>query len=118
MELFIKTRILMAMKQDQQAWLQEHVNDTCVQRAKADGWRSRPWAFREDRRSDKLIRPGRWWSVAGSGGWVVGLRLRLKGRGAIALICPSIRARRRRISRRFPTMTPANFERSSAPASG
>lgn len=81
----------MARSKTSKAWMREHVNDPWVQRAKAEGWRSRA-AFKlmevDDR--DKLIRrggivvdlgctPGGWSQVArkrlGSTGRVIGLDL-------------------------------------------
>lgn len=41
------------------AWMQEHVNDPWVQRAKAEGWRSRAtFKLMEIDAKDKLLRPG------------------------------------------------------------
>ena len=41
------------------AWLREHVNDTYVQRAKAEGYRSRAsFKLMEIDDRDRLIRPG------------------------------------------------------------
>ncbi|MDQ5880715.1 MAG: rRNA (uridine2552-2-O)-methyltransferase [Pseudomonadota bacterium] len=92
---FIKTRILsfsassviaMARTKTSKAWLQEHVNDPYVQKAKAEGWRSRA-AFKlmeiDDR--DKLIRPGEVVVDLGAapGGWSQVAANRLKGRGRV-----------------------------------
>ena len=49
----------MARTKTSKAWMREHVNDPWVQRAKAEGWRSRA-AFKlmEIDDKDKLIRRG------------------------------------------------------------
>lgn len=49
----------MARSKTSKAWMMEHVNDVWVQRAKAEGWRSRA-AFKllEIEAKDKLFRPG------------------------------------------------------------
>lgn len=81
----------MARTKTSKAWMREHVNDPWVQRAKAEGWRSRA-AFKlmEVDDKDKLIRrgaivvdlgctPGGWSQVArkrlGATGRVIGLDL-------------------------------------------
>ena len=81
----------MARTRTSKAWMREHVNDPWVQRAKAEGWRSRA-AFKlmEVDDKDKLIRrggivvdlgctPGGWSQVArkrlGNTGRVIGLDL-------------------------------------------
>ena len=81
----------MARTKTSKAWMREHVNDPWVQRAKAEGWRSRA-AFKlmEVDDKDKLIRrgaivvdlgctPGGWSQVArkrlGDTGRVIGLDL-------------------------------------------
>lgn len=81
----------MARTRTSKAWMREHVNDPWVQRAKAEGWRSRA-AFKlmEIDDKDKLIRrggivvdlgctPGGWSQVArkrlGNTGRVIGLDL-------------------------------------------
>ena len=67
------------------AWLREHVNDTFVQRAKAEGYRSRA-AFKlmEIDERDRLIRPGEIVVDLGAtpGGWsqVVAKRQKANGR--------------------------------------
>jgi 23S rRNA (uridine2552-2'-O)-methyltransferase len=73
------------------AWLREHVNDTFVQRAKAEGYRSRA-AFKlmeiDDR--DHLIRPGEVVVDLGAtpGGWSQVVAKRKKGMGGSSrLIC-------------------------------
>src|SRR5574343_1127066 len=82
---------IMARTKTSKAWMREHVNDPWVQRAKAEGWRSRA-AFKlmEIEDKDKLLRrgaivvdlgctPGGWSQVArkrlGSTGRVIGLDL-------------------------------------------
>lgn len=68
------------------AWLREHVNDTFVQRAKAEGYRSRA-AFKlmeiDDR--DHLIRPGEVVVDLGAtpGGWSQVVAKRQKGHGRV-----------------------------------
>jgi 23S rRNA (uridine2552-2'-O)-methyltransferase len=71
------------------AWMQEHVHDTYVQRAKAEGWRSRA-AFKLIELDDKyrLIKPGMVVVDLGSapGSWSQVLSRRLSGQGrSIAL---------------------------------
>lgn len=67
-------------------WMQEHVHDTYVQRAKAEGWRSRA-AFKLIELDDKchLIRPGMTVVDLGSapGSWCQVVRKRLGGKGRI-----------------------------------
>ncbi len=76
----------MARSKTSKAWLHEHVTDAYVQRAKAEGWRSRA-AFKlmeiDDR--DKLIRPGEVIVDLGAapGGWSQVAAQRLKGRGRV-----------------------------------
>ena len=49
----------MARSKTSKAWLQEHVNDQFVQRAKAEGWRSRAsFKLMEIDDKDRLLRPG------------------------------------------------------------
>ncbi|HET7776542.1 MAG TPA: 23S rRNA (uridine(2552)-2'-O)-methyltransferase RlmE [Azospira sp.] len=49
----------MARSKTSKAWLQEHVNDHFVHRAKAEGWRSRAsFKLLEIDDKDKLLRPG------------------------------------------------------------
>lgn len=68
------------------AWLREHVNDTFVQRARAEGMRSRA-AFKlmeiDDR--DHLIRPGEIVVDLGAtpGGWSQVAAKRMKGKGRV-----------------------------------
>ena len=68
------------------AWMHEHVTDVFVQRAKAEGWRSRA-AFKlmeiDDR--DHLIRPGETIVDLGAapGGWSQLAVQRLRGNGRI-----------------------------------
>jgi 23S rRNA (uridine2552-2'-O)-methyltransferase len=71
------------------AWMQEHVNDSYVQRAKAEGWRSRA-AFKLIELDDKyhLIKPGMVIVDLGSapGSWSQVVSRRLSGQGrSIAL---------------------------------
>ncbi|MDX9706217.1 MAG: 23S rRNA (uridine(2552)-2'-O)-methyltransferase RlmE [Azospira sp.] len=76
----------MARTKTSKAWLREHVTDPYVQRAKAEGWRSRA-AFKlmeiDDR--DRLIRPGEAVVDLGAapGGWSQVAAERLKGRGRV-----------------------------------
>lgn len=76
----------MARTKSSKAWLREHVTDPYVQRAKAEGWRSRA-AFKlmeiDDR--DKLIRPGEAVVDLGAapGGWSQVAAERLQGRGRV-----------------------------------
>lgn len=68
------------------AWLREHVNDTFVQRAKAEGYRSRA-AFKlmEIDERDRLIRPGEIVVDLGAtpGGWSQVVAKRQKGNGRV-----------------------------------
>src|SRR5690349_8350449 len=76
----------MARTKTSKAWLHEHVTDPYVQKAKAEGWRSRA-AFKlmeiDDR--DKLIRPGEVVVDLGAapGGWSQVAAIRLQGRGQV-----------------------------------
>ncbi|MBK5913449.1 23S rRNA (uridine(2552)-2'-O)-methyltransferase RlmE [Rhodocyclus purpureus] len=76
----------MARTRTSKAWMREHVNDSFVQRAKAEGYRSRA-AFKlmeiDDR--DHLIRPGEAVVDLGAapGGWTQVVAQRLKGRGRV-----------------------------------
>jgi 23S rRNA (uridine2552-2'-O)-methyltransferase len=76
----------MARTKTSKAWLHEHVTDPYVQKAKAEGWRSRA-AFKlmemDDR--DKLIRPGEVVVDLGAapGGWSQVAANRLQGRGQV-----------------------------------
>jgi len=76
----------MARTKTSKAWLSEHVNDPYVQRAKAEGWRSRA-SFKlieiDDR--DRLIRPGEVVVDLGAapGGWSQVAVQRLQGRGRV-----------------------------------
>lgn len=76
----------MSRTKTSKAWLHEHVTDQYVQKAKADGWRSRA-AFKlieiDDR--DKLIRPGEVVVDLGAapGGWSQVAARRLKGNGRV-----------------------------------
>lgn len=68
------------------AWLREHVNDTYVQRAKAEGYRSRAsFKLMEMDDRDRLIRPGEIVVDLGAapGGWSQVAAQRLKGRGRV-----------------------------------
>lgn len=68
------------------AWLREHVNDTFVQRAKAEGYRSRA-AFKlmEIDERDRLIRPGEIVVDLGAtpGGWSQVVAKRQQGNGRV-----------------------------------
>jgi 23S rRNA (uridine2552-2'-O)-methyltransferase len=70
-------------------WMQEHVNDPYVQRAKAEGWRSRA-AFKLIELDDKyrLIRSGMTVADLGSapGSWSQVVRKRLHGTGRIVAL--------------------------------
>ena len=76
----------MARTKTSKAWLHEHVTDPYVQKAKAEGWRSRA-SFKlieiDDR--DKLIRPGEVIVDLGAapGGWSQVAAQRLKGKGRV-----------------------------------
>ena len=76
----------MARTKTSKAWLQEHVNDPYVQRAKAEGWRSRAsFKLMEIDDRDKLIRPGEIVVDLGAapGGWSQVAAQRLKGTGRV-----------------------------------
>jgi 23S rRNA (uridine2552-2'-O)-methyltransferase len=65
-------------------WLREHVNDHYVQRAKAEGYRSRAsFKLMEIDDKDKLIRPGEAVVDLGAtpGGWSQVVAERMKGKG-------------------------------------
>ena len=71
------------------AWMQEHVNDAFVQRAKAEGYRSRAsFKLMEIDDRDHLIRPGDVVVDLGAapGGWSQVAAQRLKGRGRIVAL--------------------------------
>lgn len=79
----------MARTKTSKAWLQEHVNDPYVQRAKAEGWRSRAsFKLMEIDDRDKLIRPGEMVVDLGAapGGWSQVAALRLKGTGRVVAL--------------------------------
>lgn len=76
----------MARTRTSKAWMREHVNDSFVQRAKADGYRSRAaYKLMEIDDRDRLIRAGE--SVvdlgAAPGGWSQVAAKRLKGNGRV-----------------------------------
>ncbi|HEX5801776.1 MAG TPA: RlmE family RNA methyltransferase [Azospira sp.] len=76
----------MARTKTSKAWLQEHVNDPYVQRAKAEGWRSRAsFKLMEIDDRDRLIRSGEVVVDLGAapGGWSQVAAQRLKGRGRV-----------------------------------
>lgn len=76
----------MARTKTSKAWLHEHVNDPYVQRAKADGWRSRAsFKLMEIDDRDRLIRAGEVVVDLGAapGGWSQVAAQRLKGRGRV-----------------------------------
>lgn len=71
------------------AWMQEHVNDPFVQRAKADGYRSRAsYKLMEIDDRDHLIRPGNVVVDLGAapGGWSQVAAKRLKGQGRVVAL--------------------------------
>ena len=76
----------MARTKSSKAWLHEHVNDPYVQKAKAEGWRSRA-AFKlmEIDDKDRLIRPGEVVVDLGAapGGWSQVAAERQKGKGRV-----------------------------------
>lgn len=76
----------MARTRTSKAWMREHVNDTYVQRAKAEGWRSRA-AFKlmEIDEKDHLIKHGDVVVDLGAtpGGWSQLVSQRLQGRGRV-----------------------------------
>ena len=68
------------------AWLREHVNDTYVQRAKAEGYRSRAsFKLMEMDDRDHLIRPGEVVVDLGAtpGGWSQVAAKRMQGKGRV-----------------------------------
>ncbi len=68
------------------AWLREHVNDTYVQRARAEGYRSRAsFKLMEIDDKDHLIRAGEVVVDLGAtpGGWSQVVAKRMKGRGRV-----------------------------------
>ncbi len=68
------------------AWLREHVNDTYVQRARAEGYRSRAsFKLMEIDDKDHLIRSGEVVVDLGAtpGGWSQVVAKRMKGRGRV-----------------------------------
>ena len=76
----------MARTKTSKAWLYEHVNDPYVQKAKAEGWRSRAsFKLMEIDDRDRLIRPGEVVVDLGAapGGWSQVAAERLKGRGRV-----------------------------------
>ena len=76
----------MARTKTSKAWLQEHVNDPYVQRAKAEGWRSRAsFKLMEIDDRDRLIRSGEVVVDLGAapGGWSQVAAQRLKGQGRV-----------------------------------
>ncbi len=79
----------MARTKTSKAWLHEHVNDPYVQRAKAEGWRSRAsFKLMEIDDRDKLIRPGVVVVDLGAapGGWSQVAAQRLQGRGRVSAL--------------------------------
>lgn len=76
----------MARTRTSKAWMREHVNDTYVQRAKAEGWRSRA-AFKlmEIDEKDHLIKHGDIVVDLGAtpGGWSQLVSQRLQGKGRV-----------------------------------
>lgn len=79
----------MARTRTSNAWLREHVNDTYVQRAKAEGYRSRAsYKLMEMDDKDRLIRPGEIVVDLGAtpGGWSQVAAQRQKGRGWVVAL--------------------------------
>lgn len=79
----------MARTRTSNAWLREHVNDTYVQRAKAEGYRSRAsYKLMEMDDKDRLIRPGEIVVDLGAtpGGWSQVAAQRQKGRGRVVAL--------------------------------
>lgn len=79
----------MSKSKSSKAWLREHVTDTYVKQAKADGWRSRAvFKLEEIDQRDQLFRPGS--SVvdlgAAPGGWSQYAARRLQGKGRIVAL--------------------------------
>lgn len=76
----------MARTRTSKAWMREHVNDTYVQRAKAEGWRSRA-AFKlmEIDEKDRLVKTGDIVVDLGAtpGGWSQYVSQKQQGRGRI-----------------------------------
>ncbi len=76
----------MARTRTSKAWMREHVNDTYVQRAKAEGWRSRA-AFKlmEIDEKDRLVKTGEIVVDLGAtpGGWSQYVSQKQQGRGRI-----------------------------------
>lgn len=75
----------MARSKTSNVWMRQHVNDPYVQRAKAEGWRSRAvFKLLEVDEKDRLFRPGQTVVDLGSapGGWsqVAARRVGAKGR--------------------------------------
>ena len=71
------------------AWMREHVNDPYVQRAKADGFRSRAsFKLMEIDDRDHVIRPGSTIVDLGAapGGWSQVAVQRLQGKGRVLAI--------------------------------
>ena len=71
------------------AWLREHVNDTYVQRAKAEGYRSRAsFKLMEIDDRDHLIRPGEVVVDLGAtpGGWSQVAAKRMQGKGRVVAL--------------------------------
>jgi len=68
------------------AWMQEHLDDPYVQRANAEGWRSRAvYKLQEIDEKDRLIRPGMRIIDLGAapGGWSQYATRKLDGRGQV-----------------------------------
>lgn len=79
----------MARSKTSKAWLQEHVNDQYVQRAKAEGWRSRAsFKLMEIDDKDRLLRPGEVVVDLGAapGGWSQLAAQRVGERGRVFAI--------------------------------
>jgi 23S rRNA (uridine2552-2'-O)-methyltransferase len=79
----------MARTKTSKAWMREHVNDHFVQRAKAEGWRSRAmFKLKEIDERDQLIRPGMLVVDLGAtpGGWSQWARRRVGPKGRVVAL--------------------------------
>jgi len=73
-------------KSNRSAWMQEHLDDPYVQKANAEGWRSRAvYKLKEIDEKDHLIRPGMRIIDLGAapGGWSQYATRKLDGRGQV-----------------------------------
>lgn len=79
----------MARTKTSKAWMHEHVNDPFVQRAKAEGWRSRAvFKLKEIDERDRLIKPGMLVVDLGAtpGGWSQWARKRVGPHGRVVAL--------------------------------